>query len=139
MEKIKYTKADKYTDLETILSQIETEDFDIPALIEFVQAEKAALARKANKAKETAAAKKTELDELAVAVRELLTAEPATRDEIFNLIEDEDATVAKVGARLNKLVALGYAEKTEVACTTSGGKKGTRMAYSIAAAESDAE
>ena len=137
MEKIKYTKADKYTDLETILSQIETTDFDIPALIEFVQTEKAALARKATKAKETAAAKKTELDELAVAVRELLTAEPATRDEIFNLIEDEDATVAKVGARLNKLVALGYAVKTEVACTTSGGKKGTRMAYAIA--EPDAE
>ena len=51
MEK-KYTKADKYQDIETILGQIETEDFDIPTLIEFVQGERAALARKAAKAKD---------------------------------------------------------------------------------------
>lgn len=134
MEK-KYTKADKYQDIETILGQIETEDFDIPTLIEFVQGERAALARKAAKAKETAAAKKTEIDELGQLVLSLVTAEPQTRDQIAEQIEDEEVSVAKVGARLNKLVAQELVVKTEVAATSASGKKTTRMAYALPDAE----
>lgn len=131
MEK-KYTKADKYQDIETILGQIETEDFDIPTLIEFVQGERAALARKAAKAKETAAAKKTEIDELGQLVLSLVTAEPQTRDQIAEQIEDGgEVSVAKVGARLNKLVAQELVVKTEVAATSASGKKTTRMAYAL--------
>lgn len=134
MEK-KYTKVDKYQDIETILGQIETEDFDIPTLIEFVQGERAALARKAAKAKETAAAKKTEIDELGQLVLSLVTAEPQTRDQIAEQIEDEEVSVAKVGARLNKLVAQELVVKTEVAATSASGKKTTRMAYALPDAE----
>ena len=131
----KYTKSQKLSDLETILSQVETTEYDIPALIEFVQAERAALARKAEKAKETAAAKKAEKDELCNAVLAVLTAEPQTREQIAEQIEGEDVTVAKVGARLNKLVASGEVAKTEVASTSASGKKSTKMAYALAASE----
>ena len=131
----KYTKAQKYTDIETILSQVETADFDVPALIKFVQDEKAALARKAAKAKEKAAEKKTERDELCEAVYAVLTTEPQTRDQIFEQVEGEEVTLAKVGARLTKLVAAGNVDKTEVASVSASGKKSTKMAYFLANAE----
>ena len=127
----KYTKSMKLADIEAILSQVETTDYDVQALIEFVQAEQAALVRKSEKAKERAAEKKTERDELCELVASLLTAEPQTRDQIAEQIEDPEVTVAKVGARLSKLVAAGDAVKTEVAAVSATGKKTTRMAYSL--------
>ena len=132
MEKIKYTKADKLTDIETILNTVDSTEYDIPALIEFVQGERAALARKATKAKETAAAKKLERDELCDAVLAVLTSEPQTRDQIADQIEGDEVSVAKVGARLNKLVAAGDVVKTEVASVSASGKKSTKMAYALA-------
>ena len=131
----RYTKAEKFADIKTILSTIETTEFDIPTLIEFVEAETAALERKATKAKEKAAEKKTERDELCEAVLAVLTAEPQTRDQIAEQVEGEEVTVAKVGARLNKLVAAGDVVKTEVASVSASGKKSTKMAYALADAE----
>lgn len=131
----KYTKSDKLTDIKAILAQVETTDYDVPALIEFVEGEIAALARKATKAKERAAEKKAERDELCELVASLLTAEPQTRDQIAEQIEDPEVTAAKVGARLNKLVAAGDAVKTEIASTSASGKKSTKMAYALADAE----
>lgn len=138
----KYTKHDKLTHIKAILSQVETDAYDIPALIEFVENEMGALERKAAKAKETAAAKKAERDELCDAVLAVLNAEPQTREQITEQVEGEEVTVAKVGARLNKLVAQGAVVKTEVASTSASGKKSTKMAYALAmteAAPSDAE
>ena len=131
----KYTKRDKFVDIKTILGNVDAGDYDIAALVEFVDAEIGALDRKAAKAKEAAAAKKTERDELCEAVAAVLTAEPKTRDEITALIEGDEITVAKVGARLNKLVAAGDAVKTEIASVSASGKKSTKMAYSLPAAE----
>ena len=131
----KYTKHDKLTDIKAILSQVDTEDYDVAALIEFVENEMGALERKAAKAKENAAAKKTEKDELCEAVLAVLTDEPQTRDQITEQIEGEEITVAKVGARLNKLVASGEAVKTEVASVSASGKKSTKMAYALATVE----
>ena len=131
----KYTKRDKFVDIKTILGNVDADDYDIAALVEFVDAEIGALDRKAAKAKEAAAAKKTERDELCEAVAAVLTAEPKTRDEITALIEGDEITVAKVGARLNKLVAAGDAVKTEIASVSASGKKSTKMAYSLPAAE----
>lgn len=133
MEKI--TKSEKLTMIEEILTGIETEDAKM--LVEFVQAEKAALARKAAKAKEKAAEKKTEIDELGEVVLGVLTAEPKTRDEIFELVEFEDASLAKVGARLTKLVEAGKVVKSEVKGVTASGKKTTRMAYALALTEAE--
>ena len=130
MEKI--TKSAKYEMLEEILNTVEHEHAAM--LIEFVQSERAALSRKAEKAKEKAAEKKTELDELAVAVLEVMTGEPQSRDEIFEKVADFDAevSVAKVGARLTKLVTAGKVVKSEVKAVTASGKKTTRMAYALA-------
>ena len=131
----KITKSEKLTMIEEILTGIETEDAKM--LVEFVQAEKAALARKAAKAKEKAAEKKTEIDELGEVVLGVLTAEPKTRDEIFELVEFEDASLAKVGARLTKLVEAGKVVKSEVKGVTASGKKTTRMAYALALTEAE--
>ena len=128
----KYTKSDKLADIKAILAQVETADYDVPTLIEFVDGEIAALARKAAKAKEKAAEKKTERDELCEAVYAVLTTEPQTRDQVFEQIEGEDVSLAKVGARLTKLVAAGDVVKTEVASTSASGKKSTKMAYALA-------
>ena len=128
MEK-NYTKAQKYEMIEEILNTVDGENIDM--LIEFVQKEQAALANKAAKAKVKAAEKKTEIDELGNAVLSVLNGEPKTRDEVFALVEFEDATLAKVGARLTKLVDAGLVVKSEVKATTASGKKTTRMAYSV--------
>ena len=133
MEKI--TKAQKFEMIEEILGNIDGENVDM--LIEFVQGEKAALARKAAKAKEKAAEKKTEIDELGEVVLGVLNAEPKTRDEVFALVEFEDVSLAKVGARLTKLVDAGKVVKSEVKGVTASGKKTTRMAYALALTEAE--
>lgn len=138
MEKI--TKAQKYAMIEDILNTVDGDNIDM--LIEFVQAEQAALANKAAKAKAKAAEKKTEIDDLGNAVLGVLNGTPKTRDEVFALVEDfsNDVSIAKVGARLTKLVDAGLIVKTEVKAVTASGKKTTRMAYSVdnmAAAEVD--
>ena len=138
MEKI--TKAQKYAMIEDILNTVDGDNIDM--LIEFVQAEQAALANKAAKAKAKAAEKKTEIDDLGNAVLGVLNGTPKTRDEVFALVEDfsNDVSIAKVGARLTKLVDAGLVVKSEVKAVTASGKKTTRMAYSVdnmAAAEVD--
>ena len=135
MEKI--TKAQKYAMIEEILGNVDGDNIDM--LIEFVQGEQAALARKATKAKEKAAEKKTEIDELGNAVLGVLTADPMTRDEVFALVEDfsEDVSIAKVGARLTKLVEAGSVVKSEVKAVTASGKKTTRMAYALALTDAE--
>lgn len=138
MEKI--TKAQKYAMIEDILNTVDGDNIDM--LIEFVQAEQAALANKAAKAKAKAAEKKTEIDDLGNAVLGVLNGTPKTRDEVFALVEDfsNDVSVAKVGARLTRLVDAGLIVKSEVKAVTASGKKTTRMAYSVdnmAAAEVD--
>ena len=133
MEKI--TKSEKYTMLENILANMEGDN--VPMLVEFVQAEKAALANKAAKAKAKAAEKKTEIDELGNAVLAVVTDEPMGRDQITDLVDFEDKTVAKVGARLNKLVELGLVAKAETKATSAAGKKTTRMVYTKVTADAE--
>ena len=135
MEKI--TKAQKYAMIEEILGAVEGDN--VAMLIEFVQGEQAALANKAAKAKAKAAEKKTEIDELGNVVLSVLTADPMTRDEVFALVENagDEITVAKVGARLTKLVDAGLVVKSEVKATTASGKKTTRMAYALALTDAE--
>ena len=127
----KMTKMEKFQAIEDILNTVDGDNIDM--LIEFVQAEQAALANKAAKAKAKATEKKTEIDDLGNAVLGVLNGTPKTRDEVFALVEDfsNDVSVAKVGARLTRLVELGQAQKSEVKSITASGKKTTRMAYSL--------
>ena len=70
---------------------------------------------KNEKAKERAAKKKAEGDALLDAVEDTLTDEYQTGAEIFAKVADiEDATQAKVTARLTKLVKAGKAHKVDV-------------------------
>ena len=127
----KMTKMEKFQAIEGILNTVDGDNIDM--LIEFVQAEQAALARKATKAKERAAEKKSEIDDLGNAVLAAVTDVPKTRDEIFEAVEFDGAeiSVAKIGARLTRLVELGKIQKSEVKSVTASGKKTTRMAYSL--------
>lgn len=134
MEKV--TKRVRFEQIQTLLALAEKNgideegEFDFEALQDFCANEIALLDKKAAKAKERAVAKQEEADELQVVVESLLTNEPQTRDEITAQIEGEDVSVAKVGARLTKLVKAGIAAKTEV---TVGEKGKTRkiMAYAL--------
>lgn len=89
------------------------------------------MANKAAKAKERAAAKKVEADELRDFIATLLTDAAQTRDDIFAQIEDEsgELTVNKVGAKLTALVNAGIAVKEPVKIE---GVKGSRMGYKLA-------
>ena len=145
MENVKVTKKNKFEMLSNALALLDQEgmahDFDVAMLQEFIANEVAHLDNKAAKAKENAAAKKTEIDDLGNAVLNALTDEPMTRDQVFDLVADfsDDVSVAKVGARLSKLVDLGRAVKSEVKATSASGKKTTRMAYAIAPVDADAD
>lgn len=101
-------------------------------IVEFAEKEIIALDKKAAKAKETAAKKRAESDELMEVVKSLLTDEFQTLGDIAAQIEGEDITVAKVTARMTKLVKSGCAVKEEVSVEGADGKKHKKMAYKVA-------
>jgi hypothetical protein len=123
--------AMEFTDKEGALIEITPEDIKA-----FAENEISLLDKKAAKAKENAAKKKDEGDELYDAVRSALTDEFATIADIAATIEGEDVTVSKVTYRLNKLVAAGEAEKADVKVGGEDGKKTrTVKAFRLASAE----
>ena len=89
----------------------------------FAEKEIAHLDKKAAKAKETAAKKRAEADELQNAVEAALsdTFEPIA--DIAARIDGDDVTVSKVTYRLTQLVKAGAAEKQEIAVPTGDGNK----------------
>ena len=80
----------------------------------FAENEIALLDKKSVKAKERAAAKKAEADELMDKVKAVLTGEYQTTADLVIAIDDEEATAGKVQARLKKLVDIGVVEKTDM-------------------------
>ena len=84
------------------------------ALKAFAENEIEQLDKKALKAKERAAAKRAEADELTDKVKAVLTEEYKTIAEIVIELDDEEVTAGKVTSRLTKLVNAGEAEKTDV-------------------------
>ena len=105
-------------------------------IVAYCENEIALLEKKAEKAKERAAAKKAESDELTDAVKAALTDEFETRDVIAARVAEsygEDATIAKVGYRLTKLVGSGDAESTDMKIpATETSKARTVKAYKLA-------
>ena len=124
MEK-KMTKKEMF---EKIMTAMAT-DVEV---VEFCEKEIAALDKKAAKAKETAAKKRAESDELMEIVKSLLTDEFQTLGDIAAQIEGEDITVAKVTARMTKLVKAEIAVKEEISVEGADGKKHKKMAYKLA-------
>lgn len=124
MEKI--TKREMY---EAIAKAMETGEckYAPDAVIEFCENEIALLDKKAAKAKERAAAKKAESDELMEVVAEALTEDFEPIATIAGRIEGEDVTVAKVQYRLRKLAEAGRAEKSEITIPATEGSKARKV------------
>ena len=98
----------------------------------FAENEIALLDKKAVKAKERAAAKKTEADELTETVAAAMTEEFESIATIAARIEGEDVSAAKVAYRLRKLVEAGRAEKGELTIPGGEGVKARKVvAYRI--------
>lgn len=112
MADVKMTKAMWFEEIKAV---VETSGAEHAAeMVEFIDAEMARLAAKAEKAKERAAAKKVEGDELREVVKAVLTDEFQAIDAIVAQIDGEDVTKAKVTARLTQLVKAEMAEKEQV-------------------------
>ena len=124
-----YTKKEFF---EAIKGCMETGDISIKPdeVIAFCDREIAALERKAEKARENAAKKRAEGDKLTDLIKDVLTDEfQLTADIASALPSDEvEVSIAKVQYRLNQLIALGEAEKTDMSVGESGNKR-TLKAY----------
>lgn len=120
----KITKRDIY---EAIVQAIETgnSNIDSQEIIDFCYKEIAALDRKAEKARENAAKKREEGDALTDLVREALTDEYSIIADIAARIESDEieVTIAKVQYRLNQLVQMGEAEKSDISVGETGAKR----------------
>lgn len=131
MTAVKITKKDYYNAI-IALARGEEVAVDVDSIVAFCEKEINALATRAEKAKERAAEKRAEGDELQAAVLAALTDEPATRQDVTDRIEGEDVSVAKVGYRLTTLVKQGLAVKEEIAVTGEDGKSKKMAAYRLA-------
>ena len=98
------------------------------AVADFCANEIALLDKKALKAKERAATKRAEGDELTGAVRAAMSTEDFEPiADIAARIEGEDVTVAKVTYRLTQLVKNGEAEKQELTIPGAEGQKARKV------------
>ena len=133
MNTVKITKRERFESIKALVETVGAVDgFDMDGIVEFCDKEIAALAARAAKAKERAAEKRAEGDELQAAVLEALTDELATRQDITDRVEGEEITLGKVGYRLNQLVKNGQAVKEEITVTGDDGKSKRIAAYRLA-------
>lgn len=120
MENVKkVTKKEYYGMLKEVIENSNVENQ--AELVEFVEKQIELLDNKAAKAKEKAAEKRAEGDELRATVEATLTEEYQTIADITEQIDDEEVSKAKVTARLTQLVKEGLAVKEEA--KTEDGKK----------------
>ena len=117
----KITKKAYFEMLKDIVAATDTADKD--NLLAFIDTNIAQLNAKAAKAKEKAAEKKVEGDELREKIAACLTTEPKDIATILDEVGDEELTRAKVTARLAQLINLGTA--TKEVTKTADGKKAT--------------
>lgn len=117
----KITKKAYFEMLKDIVAVTDTADKD--NLLAFIDTNIAQLDAKAAKAKEKAAEKKVEGDELREKIAACLTSEPKDIATILDEVGDEELTRAKVTARLAQLINLGTA--TKEVTKTADGKKAT--------------
>lgn len=117
----KITKKVYFEMLKDIVAATDTADKD--NLLAFIDTNIAQLDAKAAKAKEKAAEKKVEGDELREKIAACLTTEPKDIATILDEVGDEELTRAKVTARLAQLINLGTA--TKEVTKTADGKKAT--------------
>lgn len=123
----KKTERDFYTKIMTALA-------DDAEIVAFCEKKIGQLDAKKIKAKERAAEKVAEPDELMTVVEALLTDEFQTTTDVMAQIEGEDITQYKINWRLTQLVKAGKAEKTEVAIPATETSKARKvMGYRLLA------
>ena len=130
----KITKRERYQSIMDLCDIVtgDVGDIDLEGIIEFCQKEIDALDNRAVKAKERAAAKRAEGDELQAAVLAALTDDFATRQEITDRVEGDGVTLSKVGYRLTQLVKNGDAIKDEMTVAGEDGKNRCMTVYKLA-------
>ena len=119
----KITKRDMY---EAIIGAMKTGEIKYAPddVIAFCQNEIELLDKKAAKAKERAAAKSAENDEIMDKVRDVLSPNDFMPiADVVKAIGDPDLTAAKIQYRLRKLAEANEAEKTEVTIAGADGTK----------------
>lgn len=97
-----------------ILSLIAEMCADNEVIVNFCEAEKASLVKKAEKAKARAAEKRAQGDELYAAVCDCVGDELITAEAVLGMLDGDDLTVAKVRARLSQGVKNGILAKESV-------------------------
>ena len=133
MNTVKITKRERYESIKALIEAVgDVEGFDTDGIVAFCDKEIEALSTRAEKAKERAAAKRAEGDELQAAVLEALNDTPATRQEVTDRIENDEVSVAKVGYRLTQLVKAGLAVKEDVVVEGEDGKSKKLSGYRLA-------
>ena len=109
---IQMTKVDYFEQLVGIVEASDVEDKE--DILKFIQSSIETLENRKRAAQERAEKKKNEPDELADAVKAVLSGELQTADDIAAQIEGEDVTKQKVVARLTKMVNAGIVRKDSV-------------------------
>ena len=105
---------------------------DPDVLVEFAEKKLAQLDHRNEKAKERAAAKRAEADELLEVVRSYVTSEPQTREDITNamIADGHEVTPGKVGYRLTAMAKANEIAKAEANVPNAEGKARRVMVYS---------
>ena len=109
---IKMTKIECFEQLAGIVEASDVENKE--DILKFIQSSIETLENRKRAAQERAEKKKNEPDELADAVKAVLSEELQTADDIAAQIEGEDVTKQKVVARLTKMVNAGTVRKDSV-------------------------
>lgn len=109
----KMTKNEMYS----LIAELCADNADVVA---FCENEKAALAKKAEKAKARAQEKRAAGDELYAVVCDCVGSDLITAEAVLDMLNGDDLTVAKVRARLSQGVKNGVLVKESV--KTEGGK-----------------
>lgn len=129
---VKVSKRDYLT---AIIEAMHTGEikYDPNDVIAFCEHEIELLDKKTAKAKERAAAKKAEGDELTEQIYNVLSSDEfMTIPKIVKALGDEDVSAQKASYRLRSLVEANRAEKTEITVAGSdGGKASKRVAYRL--------
>ena len=123
----KITKKDQFVAIIDVLESTSDQEW-VKDLVDFCNHEIDLLEKKAAKAKEAAAKKKSESDELTEKVASLLTADFQTTADITAQLDDEDISTHKVSYRLTQLTKAERAEKTEISIPGKDGQKARRVA-----------
>lgn len=114
-----------------ILNRIIEKCGDDAEIVEYCEKTIAAIAHKKDKAKERAAERRVEGDELRAAIEATLTAEYQTVADIFAQLEGDELTEGKIRSRLSELVRQGKAVKEQDKRIIDGKTKKV-MTYAIA-------